>query len=462
MPFENGVMMQFFHWYTPGDGTLWDEAACARKELAAAGITRALAPPAYKGTGGGDDVGYGVYDMYDLGEFDQKGSVRTKYGTRQQYLAAVRGRCRRPACRSTPTWSSTTAWAPTRSRRSRATPFPPGRPARARRATRATSGPTPTSVPGPQEVALGFEWHWRHFDAVDYDDRQPDETNTVYLFEGKTFDDQVALENGNFAYLMGCDLDFERGGARRGHDWGKWYLDTTGVDGFRLDAVKHISAWFFPEWLDAMEKHAGKDLFVVGEYWAPDLDALHWYLDRLGGRMSVFDVPLHYNFHYASRERRQLRHAATARRHAGAERGPTQAVTFVDNHDSQPLQALESPVRAWFKPLAYAIILLRREGYPCVFYPDYYGAEYEDSGRDGQRHRVDPALAPLPHRHLPARPPAPRLRPAVRLLRPLEPHRLDAARRRRAPEGDGRAAERRAGGHEVDGGRASRTRGSPT
>ena len=35
-------------------------------------------------------MGYGVYDTYDLGEFDQKGSVRTKYGTRAEYEAAVR------------------------------------------------------------------------------------------------------------------------------------------------------------------------------------------------------------------------------------------------------------------------------------------------------------------------------------------------------------------------------------
>lgn len=27
--------------------------------------------------------------MYDLGEFDQKGSVRTKYGTKEELLAAV-------------------------------------------------------------------------------------------------------------------------------------------------------------------------------------------------------------------------------------------------------------------------------------------------------------------------------------------------------------------------------------
>jgi alpha-amylase len=57
---------------------------------------------------------------------------------------------------------------------------------------------------------------------------------------------------------------------------------------------------------------------------------------------------------------------------------PSHAVTFVENHDSQPLQALETPVEPWFKPLAYAIILLRQEGYPCVFYADYYGAEYVD------------------------------------------------------------------------------------
>jgi alpha-amylase len=44
------------------------------------------------------------------------------------------------------------------------------------------------------------------------------------------------------------------------------------------------------------------------------------------------------------------------------------------------MQSLESTVAAWFKPLAYAIILLRQEGYPCVFYPDYYGATYEDRG----------------------------------------------------------------------------------
>ena len=48
-------------------------------------------------------------------------------------------------------------------------------------------------------------------------------------------------------------------------------------------------------------------------------------------------------------------------------------MTFVDNHDTQPGQALESWVAPWCRPLAYACILLRSEGLPCVFYGDLYG-----------------------------------------------------------------------------------------
>lgn len=43
------------------------------------------------------------------------------------------------------------------------------------------------------------------------------------------------------------------------------------------------------------------------------------------------------------------------------------------NHDTQPFQPLEAPIEPYFKPLAYALILLRRDGYPCIFYGDVYG-----------------------------------------------------------------------------------------
>lgn len=47
------------------------------------------------------------------------------------------------------------------------------------------------------------------------------------------------------------------------------------------------------------------------------------------------------------------------------------------NHDTQPYQACEAPIEAFFKPLAYALILLRSTGYPCIFYGDLYGIDPE-------------------------------------------------------------------------------------
>lgn len=39
---------------------------------------------------GQNSVGYDVYDLYDLGEFDQKGGRRTKYGTKEELMEAVK------------------------------------------------------------------------------------------------------------------------------------------------------------------------------------------------------------------------------------------------------------------------------------------------------------------------------------------------------------------------------------
>jgi alpha-amylase len=387
MPLENGVMLQCFHSYSPADGTLWNSVAARAKELAAAGITAVWLPPACKAAGGAQDRGYGLYDLYDLGEFEQKGSRRTRYGTREEYLEAIRAlhaaglQVYADAVLNHRMGGDETELL-------RATPFAQSDRRHALGPPREIRAYTRFRCPGRQGRHSSFEWSARHFDAVDYDDLDPGAKNTVYLLEGKSFDSEVALEKGNYSFLMGCDVDFEDEAVRREITaWGKWFLDTTGVDGFRLDAVKHISAWFFPEWLDALEQHAGRELFVVAEYWTTDLDTLHWYLDRLGGRLTVFGVPLHERFHRASRAgghydmRRILE--GTLLLHRARE-----VVTFVENHDSQPLQSLESVVEPWFKPLAYALILLRREGYPCLFAADYDGADYEDVGHDGNRHRI--------------------------------------------------------------------------
>ena len=82
---QNGTMIQFFHWYTPADGNFWKHVKEEAPRLAKLGINAVWLPPACKAAGGGYSVGYDIYDLYDLGEFDQKGTIRTRYGTKEEY-----------------------------------------------------------------------------------------------------------------------------------------------------------------------------------------------------------------------------------------------------------------------------------------------------------------------------------------------------------------------------------------
>ena len=81
-------MIQFFEWNLPDDGKHWKKLKTDAKHLSEIGVSAVWIPPAYKGTSS-MDVGYGAYDLWDLGEFDQKGTVRTKYGTKQELIEAI-------------------------------------------------------------------------------------------------------------------------------------------------------------------------------------------------------------------------------------------------------------------------------------------------------------------------------------------------------------------------------------
>ena len=86
---RNPTLLQCFHWYYPEGGKLWPELAEHADGFNDIGINMVWLPPAYKGASGGYSVGYDSYDLFDLGEFDQKGSIPTKYGDKAQLLAAI-------------------------------------------------------------------------------------------------------------------------------------------------------------------------------------------------------------------------------------------------------------------------------------------------------------------------------------------------------------------------------------
>lgn len=371
---ENKTMMQYFEWYLPENGFLWDRCRMQAKALREAGINMLWLPPAYKGASGKRSVGYDVYDTYDLGEFDQKGSVATKYGTKDEYLQAVRALQEQGievladvvlnhmmGADETENVMAEEDAADNRERKISG--------------KQQITAWTKFNFPGRGGKYSDFRWNVSHFSGTDWD--EAGKRNGIFQFDGKEWNRETDTENVNYDYLMGADLDMDNPETVKAvTDWGKWYLDTVHMDGFRLDAVKHISFSFYRVWLKNMREHVGKNFFAVGEYWSRELGKMTHYLDVTQNSLSLFDVTLHFAFQRAATSDGQF-DMGSIFRDSLVQARPDHAVTFVDNHDTQPGQALYSFIPSWFKPLAYALILLRRDGIPCVFYGDYYGISHD-------------------------------------------------------------------------------------
>ncbi|HMH21865.1 MAG TPA: alpha-amylase [Puia sp.] len=386
---ENGTILQLFHWYYPGDGSLWKKVKEEAGRLAALGITAIWLPPAYKGTGGGYSNGYDVYDLYDLGEFDQKGSVRTKYGTKEEYIDAIHAAQHAGLKVYVDIVFNHKGGADEAELIKVRKVDPEDR-------NKFISDPydieafTKFTFPGRKKKYSPFIWDYKCFTGVDYDQRTQETAIFSILNDyGEGWEEMIDDEKGNYDYLMYDDIEFRNPAVREElKRFGEWYWKETGFDGVRLDAVKHISPKFYNEWLDHMRSIVGKEMFVVGEYWAPgNLPLLLKYLEATEGRMSLFDAALHRNLVVASNGGKDY-DLRTIFNDTLVDVRPELAVTVVGNHDTQPLQALEAPVEQWFKPLAYALILLREKGYPCIFYTDIYSATYTDKGHDGQDHEI--------------------------------------------------------------------------
>ncbi len=360
------TLFQYFEWYYPSDGTLYTQLKKHAPQLATLGITKVWMPPAYKGQAGNQDVGYGVYDLYDLGEFDQKGSIATKYGTKDQYLEAIQA-CHDVGMDVVADIVLNHRMGADEMETVQAHPVDWNNRNADIEDQRTIQVWTKYTFLGRQKKYSDFTWDWTCFDGTDY--AQNEDQNRLYRFEGKQWDQAVSQEEGNFDFIMGNDLDFSNPTViEELYRWGRWYTDFTHVDAYRLDAIKSIDAHFFKGWLN----HVNPEAFAVGEYWSANIDELCAYIEASEHAMTLFDVPLHFHLHQASRSQGQY-DMRTIFDDTLTQRYPDYASAFVDNHDTQPGQALESWVDGWFKVHAYALILLTQTKYPCVFYGDMYG-----------------------------------------------------------------------------------------
>jgi alpha-amylase len=91
---QNDVMMQAFYWNLPvnevtKNGTWWDSLRLHAPELKSSGIKAIWVPAPSKGNWGIVDMGYGIYDHYDLGNYYQKGTTETRFGSRAELTSML-------------------------------------------------------------------------------------------------------------------------------------------------------------------------------------------------------------------------------------------------------------------------------------------------------------------------------------------------------------------------------------
>ncbi|KAK8157806.1 glycoside hydrolase superfamily [Phyllosticta citrichinensis] len=368
---ENATLFQAFEWNVPADGKHWKRLTAALPSLKSIGISNMWIPPGCKGSSPNGN-GYDIYDLYDLGEFDQKNSVPTKWGD----LTQLRAMCAKANELGVGVyWDAVLNHkaAADNKEKCRAIEVDPNDRNREVSDAYEIEAWLGFDFPGRGDKYSSQKYHWYHFTGTDFN--AANNKSAIYKIcgDGKHWSDSVDKEQGNADYMMYADLDYAHqevvDDVKR---WGVWIVKELGIKGFRLDAVQHYSERFTNEWVaNLVEQLGDNSVFLVGEFWVGDVHTLTAWLEKMHHKFSLFDAPLLYNFSRASNsERADLRKIFDDSLVAVE---PYNAVTCVANHDTQPGQTVATPVSSFFKPLAYALILLRPNGYPCIFHGDLYG-----------------------------------------------------------------------------------------
>ncbi len=329
-----GVIMQAFYWDCPKleakEFKWWNFVETKLNTLSATGFTALWLPPACKAANlGGMSMGYDPYDYYDLGDINQKSSKPTWFGSASELKSLIKHAHQQGIQLYADLVLNHTNGAD----KVEINPL-----TGAKRWTKYT----------PKSGKFARDWTCYH---PSYFERMDDEA----------FDTMPDLCHRN-PYVYSELMEYAR-----------WLIEEIGFDGLRYDFVKGYGTWIITAILERLySRDKGKTHFSpfgVGEYWDSDSSIATWLKQTNSfsdNPVSAFDFPLRYRLQSLCDTHgfslKTLAQSGTLLTDGLA----LSAVTFVENHDI----IRNSPI-VNDKMLAYAFILTH-EGYPCVFWQDYY------------------------------------------------------------------------------------------
>lgn len=347
---KSDVFMQGFYWNSPPGGIWWDSLAILSTRLASAGFSAIWFPSSSKGAGGGMSMGYDPYDHYDFGDYNQKGSLETRFGSKAELKNAIN------AFHSV------------------------GMQVFADAVVRHMMG-------GEQKIP----YECRPLNNGNY--IVPD--SAYMLFQYPSGPGRFKKTAASFyPNSQNCWVDplfvqtdpIFRFGEWLDHNkqsvkdsliaWGRYLRQELGYDGFRLDAVKSINPAFMAQWLNGSNPGG----YAVAELWGSTSEIGNWLQVakyQNGANVSMFDFPLRYNL-------RDMCNTTNGGFNMNNLDGAGlinsgfsgfDVSTFLENHDFDrkgwdgQIDNGHDPV-IYDKALGYAYILFS-EGRPSVFFKDY-------------------------------------------------------------------------------------------
>ncbi|WP_103071389.1 alpha-amylase [Aquimarina sediminis] len=323
---DAGVFMQAFYWDVEPKGEWYEVVGSKIEDYAASGINRIWLPAPGKGASGGFSMGYDPSDYFDVGEFDQHGTIETRFGSRQELENLIQ-----KAHANDIEVIADIVLGHNSGGGLQANPFRGG-----------------TEVYSLFNEVNGnasgkFNRSNEHFHPNDLHDHDED---NLFFAETDLCHDQQYVQD----WLWGRDDSVA-----------EFYKNTLGFDGWRFDYVKS----FAPKWVKAWNTKIGG--FSVGENFDGNQQVLKDWVDASGS--PAFDFACFYRLDETLDRAKDLTALGDADNML-RKLDPKMAVTFTANHDTEKDENPENRISYGNKLLAYSYILTH-DGYPTIFYLDY-------------------------------------------------------------------------------------------
>lgn len=330
--YENGsgVMMQSFYWDVEPRHEWWNNLSDKVADWADAGIDRLWLPVATKGQSGGYSMGYDVSDYFDFGNFNQHGTVPTRFGTRAELESLIK--------KSHDNGLEVIADIVINHNSGGGEEYNPYR-----------EHNTYTLFDETHGNASGmFNRNYENF--------YPNSTSNYY--DNSLFYPETNLDHHQ-EYVQNWLWKDENSVAQ-------YYKNVMGFDGWRFDYVKGFEPWVIKEWMDAVGG------FAVAENWDGNGAVLADYVEETG--ISAFDFATFYKLEEGLDRHNDLTYLE---RDMLWKTHPDKAVTFTANHDTEKDENTDNYISSKNKLKAYSYILTH-PGYPTIFYSDYENAAFQD------------------------------------------------------------------------------------